>query len=191
MDWEPVDTRTNDGRIDRHPADGHDLIRVQVAPVNNLHNVTIEIPKRRLTVFTGVSGSRKSSLVFGTIAAESLTYPARREAMGAAGREEAHRRFDLATQSEQLGEMYRAAIARHATAGAARHATATATATATDANANAVFRILFGRLGQAHIGSPNAFPFNTASVTGPGAITVQRGAETTTEKRTFSGAGGM
>ena len=190
-----MDTRTNDGRIDRHPADGHDLIRVQVAPVNNLHNVTIEIPKRRLTVFTGVSGSRKSSLVFGTIAAESQrmineTYSAFVQGfMPTLTRPDVNAMDGFTTaiivDQERMGANVRS------TAAATANATATATATATDANAKAVFRILFGRLGQAHIGSPNAFPFNTASVTGPGAITVQRGAETTTEKRTFSGAGGM
>ena len=166
-----------------HPADSHDLIRVQGARVNNLRDVSVEIPKRRLTVFTGVSGSGKSSLVFGTIAAESQrmineTYSAFVQGfMPSLARPDVDVLDGLTTaiivDQERMGANVRSTVG-----------------TATDANA--MLRILFSRLGDPHIGPPNAFSFNTASVSGAGAITT----ETTdggkkTEKRTFSRAGGM
>jgi len=166
-----------------HPADSHDLIRVQGARVNNLRDVSIEIPKRRLTVFTGVSGSGKSSLVFGTIAAESQrmineTYSAFVQGfMPTLARPEVDRLDGLTTaiivDQERMGTNPRSTVG-----------------TATDANA--MLRILFSRLGQPHLGSPNAYSFNVPSVTASGAITVERGAgRTTTEKATFHRLGGM
>jgi len=150
-----------------HAADSHDLIRVHGARVNNLKDVSIEIPKRRLTVFTGVSGSGKSSLVFGTIAAESQrlineTYSAFVQGfMPTMARPEVDVLEGLTTaiivDQERMGANSRSTVG-----------------TATDANA--MLRIVFSRLGQPHIGSPNAFSFNVASVRASGAITVDRGA---------------
>ncbi|MEU5783030.1 excinuclease ABC subunit UvrA [Micromonospora lupini] len=166
-----------------HVADRHDLIRVQGARVNNLKDVTVELPKRRLTVFTGVSGSGKSSLVFGTIAAESQrmineTYSAFVQGfMPTLTRPEVDVLDGLTTaiivDQERMGANARSTVG-----------------TATDANA--MLRILFSRLGQPHIGSPNAFSFNVPSVRATGAITVDRGAgRTKTEKATFNRLGGM
>ncbi|MEU5912564.1 excinuclease ABC subunit UvrA [Micromonospora sp. NPDC047527] len=166
-----------------HAADRHDLIRVQGARVNNLKDVTVELPKRRLTVFTGVSGSGKSSLVFGTIAAESQrmineTYSAFLQGfMPTLTRPEVDVLDGLTTaiivDQERMGANARSTVG-----------------TATDANA--MLRILFSRLGQPHIGSPNAFSFNVPSVRATGAITVERGAgKTKTEKATFNRLGGM
>ncbi|MGC4849664.1 ATP-binding cassette domain-containing protein [Micromonospora sp. DT15] len=166
-----------------HVADSHDLIRVQGARVNNLKDVSVEIPKRRLTVFTGVSGSGKSSLVFGTIAAESQrmineTYSAFVQGfMPTLARPEVDLLDGLTTaiivDQERLGANSRSTVG-----------------TATDANA--MLRILFSRLGQPHIGSPNAYSFNVPSVKATGAITVDRGAgKTKTEKATFNRLGGM
>ena len=164
-------------------ADRHDLIRVQGARVNNLKDVSIEIPKRRLTVFTGVSGSGKSSLVFGTIAAESQrlineTYSAFVQGfMPTLARPDVDVLDGLTTaiivDQERMGSNPRSTVG-----------------TATDANAT--LRILFSRLGQPHIGSPNAYAFNVPSVKASGAITVERGAgKTKTEKATFTRLGGM
>ncbi len=163
-------------------ADSHDLIRVHGARVNNLKDISIELPKRRLTVFTGVSGSGKSSLVFGTIAAESQrlineTYSAFVQGfMPTLARPEVDVLEGLTTaiivDQERMGANTRSTVG-----------------TATDANA--MLRILYSRLGKPHIGSPNAFSFNTASVSGAGAITIEKGGEKRTEKRTFSRAGGM
>ena len=167
---------------DRHPADSHDLIRVQGARENNLKDVNVVIPKRRLTVFTGVSGSGKSSLVFDTIAAESQrmineTYSAFVQGfMPTLARPE----VDL------LDGLTTAIIVDQSRMGANVRSTV---GTATDANA--MLRILFSRLGQPHIGPPNAFSFNTAAVSGAGAITIEKGGEKVTEKRTFNRAGGM
>jgi excinuclease UvrABC ATPase subunit len=165
-----------------HAADSHDLIRVQGARVNNLKNVSVEIPKRRLTVFTGVSGSGKSSLVFATIAAESQrmineTYSAFVQGfMPTLSRPDVDLLEGLTTaiivDQERMGSNPRSTVG-----------------TATDANA--MLRILFSRLGDPHIGSPNAYSFNMPSVTASGAITVQRGAKTVAEKATFSRLGGM
>jgi excinuclease UvrABC ATPase subunit len=163
-------------------ADTHDLIRVQGARVNNLKDVTVELPKRRLTVFTGVSGSGKSSLVFDTIAAESQrmineTYSAFVQGfMPTLSRPEVDVLDGLTTaiivDQERLGSNPRSTVG-----------------TATDANA--MLRILFSRLGKPYVGSPNAFSFNVPSVRASGAITVERGARTKTEKATFTLLGGM
>ncbi len=166
-----------------HVADRHDLIRVHGARVNNLKDVSIEIPKRRLTVFTGVSGSGKSSLVFRTIAAESQrlineTYSAFVQGfMPTLSRPEVDVLEGLTTailvDQERMGSNPRSTVG-----------------TATDANA--MLRILFSRLGQPHIGSPNAYSFNVPSVKASGAITIERGAgKTKTEKATFTRLGGM
>ncbi|MFE3722136.1 ATP-binding cassette domain-containing protein [Streptomyces cyaneofuscatus] len=163
-------------------ADSHEVIRVHGARENNLKDVDIEIPKRRLTVFTGVSGSGKSSLVFNTIAAESQrlineTYSAFVQGfMPTQARPEVDVLEGLTTaiivDQQRLGADPRSTVG-----------------TATDANA--MLRILFSRLGKPHIGSPNAFSFNVASVTARGAITVERGAATKTEKQTYTRIGGM
>src|ERR687891_111536 len=173
-------TRT-DTKPALHGADSHDLIRVQGARENNLKDVSIEIAKRRLTVFTGVSGSGKSSLVFDTIAAESQrmineTYSAFVQGfMPTLSRPEVDFLDGLTTaiivDQERMGSNPRSTVG-----------------TATDANA--MLRILFSRLGKPHIGSPNAYSFNVPSVRGSGAITVERGAKTKTEKATFTMLGG-
>src|SRR6187397_29052 len=165
----------------QHPADSHGLIRVQGARVNNLKDVSIEIPKRRLTVFTGVSGSGKSSLVFGTIAAESQrlineTYSAFVQGfMPTLARPEVDVLDGLTTaiivDQERMGGGPRSTVG-----------------TATDANA--MLRVLFSRLGKPFVGSSNAFSFNIPSVRAVGEITVEKGAGKT-EKRVFSRAGGM
>ncbi|MDX2544879.1 excinuclease ABC subunit UvrA [Streptomyces sp. WI04-05B] len=166
-----------------HGADTHDLIRVHGARENNLKDVSIELPKRRLTVFTGVSGSGKSSLVFDTIAAESQrlineTYSAFVQGfMPTLARPEVDVLEGLTTaiivDQQRLGADPRSTVG-----------------TATDANA--MLRILFSRLGQPHIGPPSAYSFNTASVRASGGITVERGAEKTkTVKATFNRTGGM
>ncbi len=162
-------------------ADSHDLIRVHGARVNNLKDVSVEIPKRRLTVFTGISGSGKSSLVFGTIAAESQrlineTYSAFVQGfMPTLARPEVDVLDGLTTailvDQERMGADPRSTVG-----------------TATDANA--MLRILFSRLGQPHIGSPNAFSFNVPSVKASGAITIERGASKTV-RATFTRTGGM
>jgi len=163
-------------------ADAHDLIRVTGARVNNLKDVSIEIPKRRLTVFTGISGSGKSSLVFGTIAAESQrlineTYSAFVQGfMPTQARPEVDVLEGLTTaiivDQERMGANPRSTVG-----------------TATDADA--MLRILFSRLGQPHIGSPGAYSFNVASVHGSGGITVERGDKTITKSASFSRTGGM
>jgi excinuclease UvrABC ATPase subunit len=164
-------------------ADRRDLIRVHGARVNNLKDISVEIPKRRLTVFTGVSGSGKSSLVFGTIAAESQrlineTYSAFVQGfMPTLARPEVDVLEGLTTaiivDQQRMGADPRSTVG-----------------TATDANA--MLRILFSRLGKPHIGSPSAFAFNVPSVRASGAITVERGAgKTRTVKETFNRLGGM
>ncbi len=164
-----------------HLADSHDVIRVHGARVNNLKDLSLELPKRRLTVFTGVSGSGKSSLVFGTIAAESQrlineTYSAFVQGfMPTLARPEVDVLEGLTTailvDQERMGADPRSTVG-----------------TATDANA--MLRILFSRLGQPHIGSPHAFSFNVASVRASGAITVERGGGKTV-RQTFTRTGGM
>src|SRR5215211_2020215 len=176
-------TSTDTQRPVEHAGDRHDLIRVQGARVNNLKDVSVAFPKRRLTAFTGVSGSGKSSLVFDTIAAESQrlineTYSAFLQGfMPTLARPDVDALDGLTTAilvgQERMGANPRSTVG-----------------TATDANA--MLRILFSRLGQPHIGSPNAFSFNVPSVKASGAITVERGAgKTKTEKATFTRLGGM
>jgi excinuclease UvrABC ATPase subunit len=177
-----MDTRTTSESPGLPVADTHDLIRVEGARVNNLKDVSVEIPKRRLTVFTGVSGSGKSSLVFGTIAAESQrmineTYSAFVQGfMPTLARPEVDLLEGLTTaiivDQERMGANPRSTVG-----------------TATDANA--LLRILFSRLGDPHIGSPNAYSFNVPSVSASGAITVERGGKTKAEKATFHRLGGM
>ncbi|QBI21687.1 excinuclease ABC subunit UvrA [Egibacter rhizosphaerae] len=171
--------RTHTQSTTHHVADNHDLIRVQGARENNLKDVKVELPKRRLTLFTGVSGSGKSSLVFGTIAAESQrlineTYSAFVQGfMPTAARPDVDVLDGLTTaiivDQERLGADPRSTVG-----------------TVTDANA--MLRILFSRLGEPHIGPPSAFSFNTASVQASGMI--KRG-EGKAEKATFSRTGGM
>jgi len=168
--------------LDRRPADSHDTIRVQGARENNLKDVSVELPKRRLTVFTGVSGSGKSSLVFSTIAAESQrmineTYSAFVQGfMPSLARPDVDVLEGLTTailvDQERMGANARSTVG-----------------TVTDANA--MLRILFSRLGQPHIGSPQAFSFNIPSVQGSGSITVAKAGGGTTIQRDFSQLGGM
>ncbi|MDP2052778.1 MAG: excinuclease ABC subunit UvrA [Acidobacteriota bacterium] len=163
--------------------DRHDLIRVQGARVNNLKDVSVELPKRRLTVFTGVSGSGKSSLVFGTIAAESQRLINETYSAFVQGFMPALARPDV----DVLEGLTTAIIVDQERMGANARSTV---GTATDANA--MLRILFSRLGKPRIGPPNAYSFNVPSVTASGAITVERGAgRTRTEKATFNRLGGM
>src|ERR687893_499704 len=175
-------TRTDTHSPALHVADSHELIRVQGARENNLKDVSVEIPKRRLTVFTGVSGSGKSSLVFGTIAAESQrlineTYSAFVQGfMPTLSRPEVDVLDGLTTAI---------AVDQQPMGGDARSTVGTATDT------GAMLRILYSRLGQPHIGSPSAFAFNVASVRASGAITVERGAKTQTKKATYNRLGGM
>ncbi len=166
----------------RHPADSHDLIRVQGARENNLKDVSVELPKRRLTVFTGVSGSGKSSLVFGTIAAESQrlineTYSAFVQGfMPTLARPEVDVLDGLTTaiivDQERLGANVRSTVG-----------------TATDANA--MLRVLWSRLGKPHIGPSNAFSFNVPSVRATGSITVEKASGGKAEEVVFARAGGM
>ncbi|HEY6695015.1 MAG TPA: excinuclease ABC subunit UvrA, partial [Solirubrobacteraceae bacterium] len=175
-------TRTDAQSPALHVADNHDLIRVHGARVNNLKDISVEIPKRRLTVFTGISGSGKSSLVFGTIAAESQrlineTYSAFVQGfMPTLARPEVDVLDGLTTaisvDQERMGADPRSTVG---------------TVTDTDA----MLRILFSRLAKPHIGSPGAYSFNVASVHGSGGITIERGDKTRTEKATFSRVGGM
>ena len=174
-------TRTDTQSRALHVADSHDLIRVHGARVNNLKDISVDIPKRRLTVFTGVSGAGKSSLVFGTIAADSQrlineTYSAFVQGfMPTLARPEVDVLEGLTTaiivDQQRMGADARSTVG-----------------TATDANA--MLRILFSRLGQPHIGSPNAFSFNVPSVRASGVITVERGAGKTV-RQTFTRTGGM
>ncbi|MGX6601445.1 ATP-binding cassette domain-containing protein [Micromonosporaceae bacterium Da 78-11] len=167
---------------DAQPPAPHDLIRVQGARVNNLKDISVEIPKRQLTVFTGVSGSGKSSLVFDTIAAESQrlineTYSAFAQGfMPTLARPEVDVLQGLTTaiivDQQRMGSDPRSTVG-----------------TATDANA--MLRIVFSRLGEPHLGSPQAFSFNVASISGAGAVTVQRAGRTVKERRSFTVTGGM
>ncbi|MBM7414941.1 MULTISPECIES: excinuclease ABC subunit UvrA [Nocardiaceae] len=166
----------------RHVADTHDVIRVQGARVNTLQNVSVDLPKRRLTVFTGVSGSGKSSLVFGTIAAESQRMINETYSAFVQGFMPTLARPDV----DLLDGLTTAIIVDQQRLGADPRSTV---GTATDANA--MLRILFSRLGQPYVGSPQAFSFNVASISGAGAVTVEKGGRQTKEKRTFSITGGM
>ncbi|MDX6742276.1 excinuclease ABC subunit UvrA [Actinocorallia sp. A-T 12471] len=170
------------GNEPAHAADSHDLIRVQGARENNLKDVSVELPKRRLTVFTGVSGSGKSSLVFSTIAAESQrlineTYSTFVQGfMPTLARPEVDVLEGLTTaiivDQQRMGSDPRSTVG-----------------TATDANA--MLRILFSRLGKPYIGPPSAFSFNTPTVKASGAIKVEKGADAKAEKVTFTRTGGM
>ncbi len=175
-------TKTDTQSPAPHAGDSHDVIRVHGARVNNLKDVSVELPKRRLTVFTGVSGSGKSSLVFGTIAAESQrlineTYSAFVQGfMPSLARPEVDVLEGLTTaiivDQQRMGADPRSTVG-----------------TATDVNA--MLRILYSRLGQPHLGSPQAFSFNVASISGAGAVTLERGGKTVKERRSFSITGGM
>jgi len=172
-----------DGRAPTsYVADAHDVIRVHGARVNNLKDVTLDLPKRRLTAFTGVSGSGKSSLVFGTIAAESQRLINETYSAFVQGFMPTLARPDV----DVLEGLTTAIIVDQERMGADPRSTV---GTATDANA--MLRILFSRLGKPHIGSPQAFSFNVASISGAGAVTVERGGRTTKERRNFSVLGGM
>jgi len=166
-----------------HPADSHDSIRVVGARENNLTGFDVEIPKRRLTVFTGVSGSGKSSLVFATIANESQrlineTYPTFvQQFMGQLNRPEVDALENVSpaivVDQERMGANARSTVG-----------------TATDVHA--MLRLLFSRLGQPHVGSPQAFSFNVPSVTGAGAVTIAVGKDKgKKERRSFEITGGM
>ena len=178
----PTRNKTHTNTLTQHVADSHGLIRVHGARENNLKDVSIDIPKRRLTVFTGVSGSGKSSLVFSTIAAESQrlineTYSAFIQGfMPTLARPEVDILDGLTTaiivDQQRLGADPRSTVG-----------------TATDANA--MLRILFSRLGTPHIGSPKAFSFNIASISGAGAVTLERAGRQVKERRSFSIVGGM
>ena len=158
-------TRTDPQSPALHAADSHDLIRVHGARVNNLKDVSVEIPKRRLTVFTGISGSGKSSLVFGTIAAESQrlineTYSAFVQGfMPTLARPDVDLLEGLTTaiivDQERMGANPRSTVG-----------------TATDANA--MLRILFSRLGQPHIGPPTAFSFNVPTRKASGVMSTEK-----------------
>ncbi|HET6667819.1 MAG TPA: excinuclease ABC subunit UvrA, partial [Intrasporangium sp.] len=163
-------------------ADSHDMIRVHGARVNNLKDLSVEIPKRRLTVFTGISGSGKSSLVFNTIAAESQRLINETYSAFVQGFMPTLARPDV----DLLDGLTTAIIVDQERMGANPRSTV---GTATDANA--LLRILFSRLGKPHIGSPQAFSFNVASISGAGAVTVERGESFTKERRSFSITGGM
>ena len=165
-----------------HAADRHDLIRVRGARQHNLKDISVDLPKRRLTVFTGVSGSGKSSLVFGTIAAESQrlineTYSAFLQGfMPNVARPDVDLLDGVTTaiivDQERMGANPRSTVG-----------------TATDVNA--MLRIVFSRLGQPHIGSSQAFSFNVASISGAGAVTIEKAGTTVKERRSFTITGGM
>jgi excinuclease UvrABC ATPase subunit len=168
--------------LTNHAADSHDTISVRGARENNLRDISLDIPKRRLTVFTGVSGSGKSSLVFGTIAAESQrmineTYSAFLQGfMPSLDRPDVDSLSGLTTaivvDQERMGANVRSTVG-----------------TATDANA--MLRILFSRLGEPHVGSPQAFSFNVASISGAGAVTFEKGGKAVKERRDFQITGGQ
>lgn len=173
--------KTDSQGIAEHIADSHDVLRVHGARENNLKDLSVEIPKRRLTVFTGVSGSGKSSLVSGTIAAESQrlineTYCAFVQGFMPSVARPAVDVLDGRTTAIVVDQKRMGADPR-STVG-----------TVTDANA--MLRILFSRLGQPRVGSPSAFSFNVASVRASGEIKIERGAGKTV-RQTFSRTGGM
>ena len=165
-----------------HKADRHDRIRVQGARENNLKDISLDIPKRRLTVFTGVSGSGKSSLVFDTIAAESQRMINETYSAFVQGFMPSQSRPDV----DVLDGLTTAILVDQQRMGSDPRSTV---GTATDVNA--MLRILFSRLGDPHIGSSQAFSFNIASASGAGAVTIQKGGETVKERREFSVTGGM
>ena len=166
-----------------HSADSHDVMRVQGARENNLKNVSVEIPKRRLTVFTGVSGSGKSSLVFDTIAAESRRMINETYSSFIQGFMPSQARPDV----DVLDGLTTAIIVDQEPMGANVRSTV---GTATDVHA--MLRILYSRLGNPHVGSPQAFSFNVASSSGSGSATVTRkDGSVAREHREYSVTGGM
>ncbi|WP_061006546.1 ATP-binding cassette domain-containing protein, partial [Mycolicibacterium mucogenicum] len=165
-----------------HAADSHDLIRVVGARENNLKDISVEIPKRRLTVFTGVSGSGKSSLVFDTIAAESQRLINETYSAFVQGFMPSQARPDV----DVLEGLTTAIIVDQERIGSDPRSTV---GTATDTGA--LLRILFSRIGEPNIGSPQAFSFNVASISGAGAVTMERGGRTVKERREFNIVGGM
>ena len=165
-----------------HVADSHDLIRVHGARENNLKDVSIELPKRRLTVFTGVSGSGKSSLVFSTIAAESQRMINETYSTFIQGFMPTLARPDV----DVLDGLTTAIIVDQQRMGADPRSTV---GTATDANA--MLRILFSRLGKPYLGGPQAFSFNVESISGAGAVTIEKAGHQVKERRSFSITGGM
>ncbi|MBG6058170.1 excinuclease UvrABC ATPase subunit [Cryobacterium sp. MP_M5] len=177
-----IATRTDTQTPAPHVADSHDRIRVRGARENNLKNIDVEIPKRRLTVFTGVSGSGKSSLVFSTIAAESQRMINETYSAFVQGFMPTLARPDV----DVLDGLSTAIIVDQERMGANPRSTV---GTVTDANA--MLRIVFSRLGQPHIGSPKAYSFNVASISGAGAVSIERGGQTVKERRSFSITGGM
>ena len=180
-----TDTRQTTGGVPAGTApvaDTHDLIRVVGARENNLKDLSVELPKRRLTVFTGVSGSGKSSLVFGTIAAESQRLINETYSAFVQGFMPRLPRPDV----DVLEGLTTAIVVDQERMGADPRSTV---GTATDVNA--MLRILFSRLGQPHIGSPQAFAFNVASISGAGAVTMEKAGRQVKERRSFSITGGM
>jgi excinuclease UvrABC ATPase subunit len=175
-------TRTDQQATAPGGADSHDLIRVHGARENNLKDISVEIPKRRLTVFTGVSGSGKSSLVFSTIAAESQRLINETYSTFVQGFMPSLDRPDV----DVLEGLTTAIIVDQQRIGTDPRSTV---GTATDANA--MLRILFSRLGKPHIGSPQAYSFNVASISGAGAVKFERGGKTVKERRSFQVIGGM
>src|ERR1700678_4279864 len=179
----PTTTRTSRLKSDARSAVAvRDVIRVHGARENNLKDVSVELPKRRLTVFTGVSGSGKSSLVFDTIAAESQRLINETYSTFVQGFMPTLARPDV----DVLDGLTTAIIVDQQRMGGDVRSTV---GTATDANA--MLRILFSRLGQPHIGSPKAFSFNVASISGAGAVEFERSGKTVKERRSFSITGGM
>ncbi|MCW2606383.1 MAG: hypothetical protein JWO60_1076 [Frankiales bacterium] len=164
------------------PADSHEVLRVHGARENNLKDISVEIPKRRLTVFTGVSGSGKSSLVFDTIAAESQRMINETYSAFVQGFMPTLARPDV----DVLEGLTTAIIVDQQRMGTDPRSTV---GTATDTGT--MLRILFSRLGQPHVGGPQAFSFNVASISGAGAVTVEKGGRTVKERRSFSITGGM
>src|SRR3984957_318275 len=175
-------TAADPGRPAQTAGGGHDVIRVVGARVNNLRDVTLEIPKRRLTVFTGVSGSGKSSLVFGTIAAESQRLINETYSAFVQGFMPSLARPDV----DVLEGLTTAIIVDQQRMGSDPRSTV---GTVTDANA--MLRILFSRLGEPPLGSPQAFSFNVASISGAGAVKFERAGKTVKERRSFQVIGGM
>ncbi|MDX1877802.1 excinuclease ABC subunit UvrA [Mycolicibacterium sp. 141076] len=165
-----------------HAADSHDLIRVVGARENNLKDISVEIPKRRLTVFTGVSGSGKSSLVFDTIAAESQRLINETYSAFVQGFMPSQARPDV----DVLEGLTTAIIVDQERMGSDPRSTV---GTATDTGA--LLRILFSRIGEPNIGSPQAFSFNVASISGAGAVTMERAGRTVKERRDFNIVSGM
>jgi excinuclease ABC A subunit len=178
----PTTTSADIGTGEVHVADSHGLIRVHGARENNLKDVSVELPKRRLTAFTGVSGSGKSSLVFATIAAESQRLINETYSTFIQGFMQTLARPDV----DVLDGLTTAIIVDQERMGANPRSTV---GTVTDANA--LLRILFSRLGQPHIGSAQAFSFNVASISGAGAVTMEKGGQQVKERREFSITGGM